>query len=213
MSTVFCTCTAHITSCEHLLSCVTTVWVRLPGSHLQPLLPLPHSCASPRCAFWLRHPAKQSHPQKELVHGPQFSPQRVDPAPSSTFQLDRMEGEAGCDANDLCVKPRLSLSHCAHAGDFTQFHISFPLLPLFFSFIIIFLLWVRNHLSQFSILSPPKAKWGWKESRRIKEKKSVRNSFYLSRESSRTYCMFTTCLLWIQPLAMMLDAWCVHVWS
>ncbi|TNN75159.1 hypothetical protein EYF80_014569 [Liparis tanakae] len=32
----------------------------------------------------------------------------------------RTEGEAGCDANDRRVKPQLSLSHCAHAGGFSQ---------------------------------------------------------------------------------------------
>ncbi len=113
-------------------------WFPLPAS-----TPLPHSCASPRCAFWLRHSAKQSHPQKALVHGPQFSPQRVDPAPISTFQLDRTEGEAGCDANDLCVKPLLSLSDCVHAGDFTQLHISFLLIYLysFLSFYFSFFEW------------------------------------------------------------------------
>lgn len=133
VSAVFCTvtCTAHITSCKHLLSCVTAAWVRLPGSHLSPPTHTPHSllCQSYVCILT---------PQKASVCGPQFSPQRVDPAPSGTFQLDRPEGEAGCDPNDLCVKPRLSLSHCAHVWDFTRFHISFSLFHLFFFCVFLF---------------------------------------------------------------------------
>lgn len=49
----------------------------------------------------LLDPAKHLRPQQALLDRPQFSPQRVDPAPSSTFQLERPEGEAGCDPNDL----------------------------------------------------------------------------------------------------------------
>lgn len=161
-------------SFERLLSGVKTAQVHSLGSHLQhPLPPLLHSSTLPRCTLWLRHSSKQPHSQTVSVHGPQFSPQRVDPTPSSTFQLDRTEGEAECDANNLCIKPRLSLSQCAHAGYFTQFHISFPLIHLFF-FPSAFSFFEWESISaDFSILSPPRAKggWGWSENRKRKDKK------------------------------------------
>lgn len=66
-----------------------------------------------------------------------------------------------------------------------------PLIHLFF--LSVFPSFEREIISTDSLLSPQGQKVGGSRMKAAQEKKSVRNSFYLSGESSRTYCMFTTC--------------------
>ena len=203
VSTGFCTltCTACAASYEHLLSCVTTAWVCLAGSYFQPRIPhLLHSCASPGWAFLVRHLANKSHPQKASVCGPQFSPQRVDPAPSGTFQLNRTEGEAGCDANDLCVKPRLSLTHCVHAGDFTHSSFYLPHLSVLPA--------LKDKFLYSSPTKRSKGVWGCRENK-LPELVSFEEGFkrtsglYSSPPLSWGFSLWPWCY----------TSWCVHVQS
>lgn len=216
-STVFCTvtCTAHITSCEHLLSCVITARVRFPGSHLRPS-PTPLSLLCLCCMCILTEALCQTALYTESV-GPRasiFTP-ACGRAPSGTFQLDRPEGIAGRDPDDLCVKPWLSLSHCEHVGDFTLFHIFFYLIHLcIFCSFLFFQRWEFISANSWSFLPRrTKARWGREEIRRGKRKVPETHFMCAGSQAERVVssppasCGFS---LW--PWCSVHTV-CVHVWS
>lgn len=109
VSAVFCTitCNAHITSCEHQLSCVTTAWVPLTGASL--ILWRSYMCLLPQAHCQTSTSADSVSPRALI-----FTP-ACGPCTQQHFSI-RKTGKVKLGVNVMTFVSNLSLSHCAHRG-------------------------------------------------------------------------------------------------
>lgn len=142
------------------------------------LLPVPR-CYS-RCALSFGQTATcmESTGARALIFTPAWGPHT-----QRHFSI-RQNGKAkaGCDANDLYGKPWLS--QCAHAGDFTQLHISS-------SYNLVFLLLVLLFFSLFKLEKKNFAKS--LSSHGTERKQKCQEIILIRARSQAERCVLTTC--------------------